>query len=33
MGMMIEKLLSNILWIAEVLIFIWGICQVELTRD
>lgn len=33
MGLMMEELLSNILGIAEVLVFTWGICQVELTRD
>lgn len=33
MGMMLEELLSNILGIVEVLVFAWGICQVELTKD
>ena len=33
MGVMLEELLSNILGIAEVLVFAWGICQVELTMD
>ncbi|MCI8895368.1 MAG: hypothetical protein HFI41_12080 [Lachnospiraceae bacterium] len=32
-GMMLEELLSNILGIVEVLVFAWGICQVELTKD
>ncbi len=33
MEMMLEELLSYILGITEVLIFTWGICQVELTKD